>query len=593
MNNLNTGAGFRRAYIRWEPPDEAISVDVHMNIVQQLDRDAVRAGDNIAAGLLLGRIEAGRLIVEAAEAATPEIGEPESPFTNLWKLEPILDRWRSGQKRISIVGLYRSSGRCGSVLNKDDFAALRASTSATETVAQAKNANRLAMKDSIASSKQSTENEQVRGWSPLGSQLTKREQLFLLIEPCVDRASSATLYLTSDGAILRELALMPFNRTQLSKQQATSKQRPAENATAPRDPLLQEDEIETHAQEREPVPGMRGRYHTVATNWGWLLALTVIAVLGSFFALGGSRQQLRSLDGHQKSNDNHLGLKLQRTGNDWELRWDQDAPILLDGRKGHLRITDGGIRKELELSPSELRNGRIIYAPMTDDVAMELEVESPQSEKPFAESVRILAGLLPAQASQGATMVSMQKVPSKTLWNSRTADFNAPSYQATTLDATPSSKTIALTHSRSAMAKMPLEHKIEDDYKNVEGQSERANEPSMPFSDRSPFLEGAEMIIPLSSPPAPSGGKTEPARLISRSDPLYPPFARFQRIAGTVEVNFGISAKGEVKDVTAKGPAVLTQAAVEAVRKSRYAPARLNGVSVETKATTVVAFRLN
>jgi protein TonB len=101
------------------------------------------------------------------------------------------------------------------------------------------------------------------------------------------------------------------------------------------------------------------------------------------------------------------------------------------------------------------------------------------------------------------------------------------------------------------------------------------------------------MIIPPSSPPAPSGGEIEPARLISRSDPLYPPFARFQRIAGTVEVNFGITAKGEVKDVIGKGPAVLTQAAVEAVRKWRYAPARLNGVSVETKATTVVAFRLN
>jgi protein TonB len=106
-------------------------------------------------------------------------------------------------------------------------------------------------------------------------------------------------------------------------------------------------------------------------------------------------------------------------------------------------------------------------------------------------------------------------------------------------------------------------------------------------------LGGPEIIVPLPSPPAPSGGKIQPAQLISRSDPIYPPFARVQRIAGNVEVNFKISANGDVKDVVAKGPAVLTQAAVEAVRKWHYVPARLNGVSTETQATTVVAFRLN
>jgi protein TonB len=100
------------------------------------------------------------------------------------------------------------------------------------------------------------------------------------------------------------------------------------------------------------------------------------------------------------------------------------------------------------------------------------------------------------------------------------------------------------------------------------------------------------MLVPLSSPPTPAGGKIEPAQLISRSDPIYPQLAKQEQIAGNVEVNFKIAADGEVRDVRAKGPAMLTQAAIEAVQKWHYVPARLNGVSTETTATTVFTFRL-
>ena len=572
MQNPNSTAGRRAAYFRWHPQDEAISVDVHLNIFQLLERDVARAGENCAAGLLLGRIEAGHLIVEGAEAATPETGATESPFTNLEKIEPILGRWRRGNKRISIVGLYRSSGRGEAVVSKGDLAALRACTSATEV--------------SVANAKgQSTGSEDGTEPDHEGS-----AQVLLLIGQCANQAVSTTLYLTKGGVVQHQSSLAPLKRADLRKQQ------PSEKTNAPYLPSLPQD-TNNDFQERPPAPATVIR-HNGTMKWRWLLAPAGIALLGGLLVLG-NRQQLRFLPDSQKPTENHLGLNVQRSGKDWEVRWDQDAPILLTGAYGHLRITDGAIHKEIELAPSELRNGRIIYTPMTDDVAMELEVESPKSGKPASEFVRIVAGLLPAQESQRAVPVRTHAFPNQALPSSPTRIPTVPSAvevasHRAPADSTASSGEQALTRSQAAtaMPQMSPERKTEDSHKSVEALAERPSEPAISFSGRTAFLGSPEMLVPLASPPTPAGGKIEPAQLISRSDPIYPKLAMQEQIAGNVEVNFKIGENGEVRDIKAKGPAMLTQAAVEAVQKWHYVPARLNGVSTETKATTVFTFRL-
>jgi protein TonB len=572
MQNLNSTAERRAAYFRWHPQDEAISVDVHLNIFQLLERDVVRAGENCAAGLLLGRIEAGHLIVEGAEAATPETGAGESPFTNLEKIEPILGRWRRGNKRISTVGLYRSSGRGEAVLSKDDLAALRACTSAADvTGAHAK--------------EQSTGSEERTEPDHEGS-----VQVLLLIGQGANQAVSTTLYLTRGGVVQHESSLVPFKRADLCKQQSSEK------TNAPYAPSLPQD-ARNDFQERNPPPATAIQLKG-ATKWRWLLAPAGIVLLGGLLVLG-NRQQLHLLTDSQKPTENHLGLKVQRSGKDWEVRWDQDAPILLTGSNGHLRITDGAIHKEIELAPSELRNGRIIYTPMTDDVGMELEVESPKSGKPSSEFVRIVAGLLPAQESQRTVPVRTRDFPNQTLPSSPIRIPTVPSAVAVASQHAPTDstalsgeQTLPRTQAPTPMPQMSPERKTEDGHKSVETLAERPSEPAVSFAEPAALLGSPEMLAPLSSPPTPAGGKIEAAQLISRSDPIYPQLARQEQIAGNVEVNFKIGANGEVRDVTAKGPAMLTQAAVEAVQKWHYVPARLNGVSTETRATTVFTFRL-
>ncbi len=81
--------------------------------------------------------------------------------------------------------------------------------------------------------------------------------------------------------------------------------------------------------------------------------------------------------------------------------------------------------------------------------------------------------------------------------------------------------------------------------------------------------------------------------LIQRTPPDYPPLAKTAHVAGTVELHATISANGRIKDLqVVGGPAMLRQAAVDAVRTWRYKPYRLNNQPVEVDTTINVVFTL-
>ena len=89
--------------------------------------------------------------------------------------------------------------------------------------------------------------------------------------------------------------------------------------------------------------------------------------------------------------------------------------------------------------------------------------------------------------------------------------------------------------------------------------------------------------------PAGSAGKLDPARLLSRTDPLYPAGAK---ASGRVELHFTIGTDGWVHNVTVvTGNALLARAAVEAVQGWRYSPARLGGTPIQSEASTEFVFK--
>jgi protein TonB len=81
--------------------------------------------------------------------------------------------------------------------------------------------------------------------------------------------------------------------------------------------------------------------------------------------------------------------------------------------------------------------------------------------------------------------------------------------------------------------------------------------------------------------------------LIQQTPAVYPPIAKSARVSGTVELHAIISKNGTIKDLhVVSGPAMLRQAAVDAVRTWRYKPYQLNNEPTEVETTINVIFTL-
>lgn len=81
--------------------------------------------------------------------------------------------------------------------------------------------------------------------------------------------------------------------------------------------------------------------------------------------------------------------------------------------------------------------------------------------------------------------------------------------------------------------------------------------------------------------------------LTQRVEPVYPSIAKAARVSGTVELEATISKAGTVKDLhVVGGPAMLRQAAMDAVRQWRYKPYKLNNDPTEVETTININFTL-
>jgi protein TonB len=81
--------------------------------------------------------------------------------------------------------------------------------------------------------------------------------------------------------------------------------------------------------------------------------------------------------------------------------------------------------------------------------------------------------------------------------------------------------------------------------------------------------------------------------LLQKTQPIYPPIAKAARVQGTVVLQATISKSGTIENLKViSGPAMLTGAALDAVRTWRYRPYLLNNEPVEVDTTINVIFTL-
>ncbi len=108
---------------------------------------------------------------------------------------------------------------------------------------------------------------------------------------------------------------------------------------------------------------------------------------------------------------------------------------------------------------------------------------------------------------------------------------------------------------------------------------------------RSP--QPAVQPAPRPSGPAHISSGVAAGLLVQKSVPTYPPIAKQARIEGTVVLQAIISRSGTIENLrVVSGPAMLQQAALDAVRQWRYRPYMLDNEPVDVETTVNVIFCL-
>lgn len=87
------------------------------------------------------------------------------------------------------------------------------------------------------------------------------------------------------------------------------------------------------------------------------------------------------------------------------------------------------------------------------------------------------------------------------------------------------------------------------------------------------------------------GGALKPPRLLSSVLPIYPTMARDTGIEGDVVIDTTIDTAGNVTGMKViSGPPMLRQAALDALRRWKYEPSKLNGQAVPVQLTVTIKF---
>jgi protein TonB len=114
-----------------------------------------------------------------------------------------------------------------------------------------------------------------------------------------------------------------------------------------------------------------------------------------------------------------------------------------------------------------------------------------------------------------------------------------------------------------------------------------------PFGYRPPIVPAPPEHAPPALKPLPRSEILQQAMLIYRVEPRYPPLALQIRLEGTVRLHAIVGRDGVVRALEIlSGHALLSQSALDAVRRWRYRPTILNGEPVEVETYITVIFQL-
>jgi TonB family protein len=203
----------------------------------------------------------------------------------------------------------------------------------------------------------------------------------------------------------------------------------AKAAAAPAEPVLEfpfdeyllrngylTDLVQT--PEREDIQEEPKKTKTV-----WIVASLLIAILLAGSAAAYKFKSNRpsgqaEVAGRNAPATPALNLKVNRSGKDFEVSWDRLSTAVQQSASGMLTINDGALTRAVTLSGPQLREGRILYTPLFEELTFRLEVATPD-QGTAAESVQVLAwsGKQPADLLTVAPPDPLTNSPARVIAN--------------------------------------------------------------------------------------------------------------------------------------------------------------------------------
>jgi hypothetical protein len=105
-----------------------------------------------------------------------------------------------------------------------------------------------------------------------------------------------------------------------------------------------------------------------------------------------------------------LALQIESHSGQLLIRWDAASRLVAFARRGHITIRDGVDFHDFELSAAQVRSGKLVYLPASNNLDLRLDVEQPDGRR-VGESVIFLAPPELMTAGGGMTMPEISAAP--------------------------------------------------------------------------------------------------------------------------------------------------------------------------------------
>lgn len=333
----------------WEVADKKVSIHLHYDVIDRLLMEVMRGFGSVprrgaeVGGLLLGSSElTDRLTVKIEDYDPVPCSYMNGPSyllseRDLHEFADSHDRWSSGpDRRIYAVGYYRSHTRDGMSLLPDDLSLMKKYLPPPKSVA-------------------------------------------LLIKPFATKVSLAGFFFWEDGSMQTESTYLefPFRRKELGGGVAgldRLESGKSSEATADEErPASTEDDSDP-GDIAKPSPRVPKPESFTRKGWVWIPLSFIFLFLGVLLGFQAALSLQKKTQSESMLDPYSLALSVSKSDDSLNIRWDRQAPAIRGAQRGVLLITDGSYRKQLDLDPSQLQIGSVIYRRVSGNVAFRLEV---------------------------------------------------------------------------------------------------------------------------------------------------------------------------------------------------------------------------